>query len=109
MTPLFTFIILVTAFVAGYFFRIHAFEKAPSFSEQGAQKGRESIALRTQKRKARIMERAHAEGRVTNDDVEDLLLVSNNTALKYLNELEEEGKLEQKGTTGRGVYYIPKP
>jgi len=108
MTIISIFTTFAVGFALGYLFRGRVLEKVSVFSKQGAQKGREAIARRIQKRKVRIMERAHAEGRVTNDEVEELLLVSNNTALKYLNELEEEGKLEQMGDTGRGVYYIPK-
>lgn len=38
-------------------------------------------------------------------DVEELLDVSKPTALSYLNELEEEGKIVQIGQVGRGTYY----
>lgn len=38
-------------------------------------------------------------------DVEKLLDVSDNTALKYLNELEAEGKIVQVGEAGPKVYY----
>lgn len=40
------------------------------------------------------------------EDVEELLGVSDQTALKYLNELEAEGKIRQIGDTGRDVYYM---
>lgn len=43
--------------------------------------------------------------RVTNDEVERFLNVSNATAERYLNELEKEGLLEQVGQIGQGVYY----
>jgi len=42
---------------------------------------------------------------VTSEEVEKLLDVSNGTARKYLNELEDEGKIKQMGKTGKGVYY----
>ena len=45
--------------------------------------------------------------RITNNDVEKLLGVSNATAERYLDELEKEGKIEQKGKTGRNVFYTP--
>ena len=38
--------------------------------------------------------------------VEELLGVSKPTALKYLDELEAEKKIEQVGTSGPGVYYV---
>ncbi len=43
---------------------------------------------------------------ITNDDVEELLDVSDATATRYLSELEDEGKLRQVGTTGKSVYYV---
>ncbi|PIR87759.1 MAG: hypothetical protein COU10_03010 [Candidatus Harrisonbacteria bacterium CG10_big_fil_rev_8_21_14_0_10_45_28] len=45
---------------------------------------------------------------LTNNDVEALLKVSDATATRYLDELESDGKIEQKGTTGRGVKYFLK-
>ena len=39
------------------------------------------------------------------NDVENLLGVSDATAERYLNELEAEGKVKQTGETGRGVFY----
>ena len=45
---------------------------------------------------------------VTNNDVEELLGVSDATATRYLNELEQEGRIQQIGKTGRGVEYILK-
>lgn len=43
---------------------------------------------------------------INRQDVEDLLGVSKKTALKYINELEEEGKIKQVGITGKDVYYM---
>lgn len=43
--------------------------------------------------------------RVANDDIEALLGVSDATATRYLDELEEEGRIRQIGKTGRHVYY----
>ncbi|PCH91860.1 hypothetical protein COB18_00315 [Candidatus Kaiserbacteria bacterium] len=42
---------------------------------------------------------------ITREEVEDLLDISTGTALKYLDELEEEGLVIQVGESGRGVYY----
>ena len=44
--------------------------------------------------------------KITNNNAEKLLNVSNNTAERYLDELEKEGKLKQIGITGKSVYYI---
>ena len=43
--------------------------------------------------------------KVTNDDVEKLLAVSDATATRYLEELEKEGLIRQIGRTGQQVYY----
>ncbi|MBU1038967.1 DUF977 family protein [Patescibacteria group bacterium] len=42
---------------------------------------------------------------VTNNNVEELLGVSDATAERYLNELEQQGKIKQIGQAGQGVYY----
>lgn len=43
--------------------------------------------------------------RISNDDVQKLLGVSDATAERYLDELEDEGKLKQVGKTGQSVFY----
>lgn len=43
--------------------------------------------------------------RISNDEIEKILNVSNATAERYLDELEKEGLLEQVGQIGQGVYY----
>lgn len=43
--------------------------------------------------------------KMTNNDVEKLLGVSNATVERYLDELEKDGKLKQIGKTGQSVYY----
>lgn len=43
--------------------------------------------------------------RITNEDVERILGVSDSTATRYLDELEKEGVLRQVGRTGRHVFY----
>lgn len=48
------------------------------------------------------------KGKFTNDDLESLLGVSNTTVGRYLEELEQAGKIKQVGETGRSVYYIKK-
>lgn len=65
------------------------------------------VQARIEKRKNRILAKAKAEGRITNDGVEDLFCISNNTAGRYLTQLVEENLLTKVGTTGRGVYYEP--
>jgi len=56
--------------------------------------------------KERILKELQDKDRITNNDVEKLLGVSDATATNYLQELEDENKIEQVGKTGSGVYYI---
>jgi len=41
----------------------------------------------------------------TNNDIEELLEISDATATRYLDELEKEGLIKQVGKTGVSVYY----
>ena len=43
--------------------------------------------------------------KITNNDVEKLLKVSDSTATRYLDNLEKAGKIVQVGPEGRAVYY----
>jgi predicted HTH transcriptional regulator len=43
--------------------------------------------------------------KVTNNEVEKMLGVSNATAERYLDELESQGKIRQVGKTGHYTYY----
>ena len=43
--------------------------------------------------------------KITNNDVEKLLGVSDATATRYLDELEKQGLIKQMGKTGKDVYY----
>lgn len=56
-------------------------------------------------RKEKILEIFKEKEKITNNDVEKLLGVSDATATNYLQELEDEGKIEQIGRTGRSVFY----
>lgn len=44
--------------------------------------------------------------KITNDQVEKLLHVSDSTATRYLDQLEKEGKIRQVGKTGKYIHYI---
>lgn len=46
------------------------------------------------------------EGKVTTADVEKMLGVSESTAMRYLDELEKEGKINKAMTEDRKPYYI---
>jgi len=74
---------------------------------EAGEKGRATVQKHIAKRKERIMDKAIRQGRITNDDVEDLFCVSDATARNYLNDLEEDGHLLQNGESGRSVFYTP--
>lgn len=54
---------------------------------------------------AKVLNMAQISDRLTNNDIERTLGVSDSTATRYLQELEDLGKIEQVGTEGRAVYY----
>jgi Fic family protein len=56
----------------------------------------------------KILAFLHDNESATNNDIEKLLKVSDATATRYLSELEQEGKIEQLGITGRAVRYTLK-
>lgn len=74
-------------------------EKERAASEQ-AVRHRENIA--------KVLNMAQISHRITNDDVEKTLGVSDSTATRYLQELEDRGKIEQVGKEGRYVFYQAK-
>ena len=56
--------------------------------------------------KKKILDLLEREGKIRNDMVEEFLGVSDSSVGRYLDELEQEGKIKQIGNTGIGVYYI---
>jgi len=60
---------------------------------------------RKRKKLDKIMEALNTKGKITNDEVEKLLHVSDATATRYLSALEKEGKIKQVGKTGKAVEY----
>jgi predicted HTH transcriptional regulator len=58
--------------------------------------------------KQKILAFVQEHGKIQNNDVEKLVGVSNATAERYLDELEKEDKLTQRGTIGQGVFYTLK-
>ena len=68
-------------------------------------KARATIQSRKKSKLEKIMTELEKKGKVTNDEVEKLLHVSDATATRYLSALEKEGKIKQVGKTGIGVVY----
>ena len=68
-------------------------------------KARATIQERKRKKLEKILEALTVKGKITNDEVEKLLHVSDATATRYLSALEKEGKIQQVGKTGKAVEY----
>jgi len=56
-------------------------------------------------RKQKIIQHIKENEKITNNEVEKLVGVSDTTATDYLQELEDEGLILQVGKEGRSVYY----
>ncbi len=83
------FLIILGALLIGIYIGIYA-TKRPS---------------RKTKRKEYILKHFENMDTITNNDVESILNVSDATATRYLQELEQDRKIRQVGKTGRSVYY----
>ena len=68
-------------------------------------KARQTIQNKKQKKLEKILEFLNTKDKITNDEVEKLLHVSDATATRYLSELEKQGKIRQVGKTGHAVSY----
>ena len=68
-------------------------------------KAKDAIQFRKRKKLDRIMTLFLKNSKITNDEVEKFLHVSDATATRYLSQLEKEGKIKQSGKTGKGVSY----
>lgn len=71
------------------------------------QESHATVAARTQRRFDRVVELAKEQGKITNDDVEDLFCIGDRTASRYLSHLVEDGRLSRHGA-GRNTYYTPR-
>ncbi len=69
-------------------------------------KAKLAIQFRKRKKLDKIMVMFLKQSKITNDDVEKFLHVSDATAERYLNILEKENKIKQVGKTGHAVSYI---
>ena len=58
-----------------------------------------------ERRKNMIIKYLRGHEELTNSDARELLGVSDTTVVRYFDELEKEGKVAQRGRTGRGVHY----
>jgi predicted HTH transcriptional regulator len=65
----------------------------------------EEMQKRVENRKVRIIEEIRQSGAVQTQDIADMLNISSRTALRYLSELEKEGKIKQVKKFGKNVRY----
>lgn len=72
-------------------------------------KGNPNPAVETRKENLAKLEEfiaaKSAEDKITNDEVQKMLKVSDATAERYLQELEKNGLIKQVGNIGKDVYY----
>ena len=66
------------------------------------------VVEKTNYRKSQAVEYLQKHGEITNTEYRELTGVSDTQAVRDLDELEAEGKIEQIGDVGRGVVYKPK-
>lgn len=60
---------------------------------------------KVEKRKVKIVEKLKKKDTLQSGEVADMFQVSRVTAFRYLDDLEEEGRIKQAGKTGRSVHY----
>lgn len=97
MNPLYFILLLVVGVAAFWAGRV----TSPSRQQVGAnlfklKKGEEA--------KGKILKLIRKKGKIKNNDVEELLGVKDAMATRYLDELEDGGKIKQVGS-GKGSYY----
>jgi Fic family protein len=100
-------VFMLTGVVAGYYLArwsmLHNRDIKDHVSHKRKEDGKDEIMKLFKKGHPRF---GFQEIRVTNDDVERALGVSDATATNYLQELEDDGKIKQIGRRGRFVYYV---
>ncbi len=89
-------LVLIAGIILGSIFSIHKNKNKRLVSGQVETK---------RENKDKILEFLKNNQRIENKDIQELLKVSDSTAVRYLDELEEENKIKQIGKTGNAVYY----
>ena len=77
----------------------------PNLARQLIAKAREAIQNRKRKKIDRILDLFAKRINITNNQVADFLHISDATATRYLQILENENRIKQVGKTGKGVKY----
>ena len=79
--------------------------KSKSLARELLVKARNMIQFRKRKKLDKIMTLFLKKQKITNDEVEKFMHVSDATATRYLSQLEKEEKIKQSGKTGKSVFY----
>ena len=95
-----SFIYFIIGLLLGYIIGGGMVEEENSSSEREGRKRR-----KTKSKEEKVLGLFDKKKKVSNSDVEKLLKVSDSTATKYLQRLEDEGKIVQHGKTGKYTYY----
>jgi len=101
MNWIYLIIALIVGFGFGWFLKPKTTEKVVEkdvgFISESVEKKEENLA------KARAYIRG--KEKITNDELQKALGVSDATIVRYLNDLESEGLIKQVGKTGKYTYY----
>jgi len=79
-------------------------DEAESFAG-GLEEYNKKVQEKKEQAKAKILEIFKNKDKISNKDVVSLLCISTATAVRYLDELEKEGKVKQVGKAGKYVFY----
>jgi len=113
MSLILIFVIIILAVAVGalavfaYFAWREAGKRGTTVKEELA--GICEVAMETtslkEERKQKIIDLIEEKGELSNSEIRKELGVSSRTVVRYLDELEEQGKIEQVGKTGNAVTY----
>jgi hypothetical protein len=83
-------------------------ENKKSFALSLLAQAREKLQWRKRKKLNRILAEITKKRKITNDEVEKLLHISDKTAERYLSQLVKEQKIKTNGLKGKALRYLPK-
>ncbi|MFA5831357.1 MAG: hypothetical protein WC878_06005 [Candidatus Paceibacterota bacterium] len=81
-------------------------ENKKSFALSLLAKAREKLQFRKRKKLDRILVEIGKKGKITNDEVEKLLHISDKTAERYLSQLVKEQKIKTNRRKGKALLYL---
>ncbi len=81
-------------------------ENKKSFALSLLAKAREKLQFRKRKKLDRVLVEVTKKGKITNDEVEKLLHVSDKTAERYLSQLVKEQKIKTNAQKGKAILYL---